>query len=200
MFSFASMSNSLSHSAGEHDASDIGRAKRRIEQVGILAQPDMQDALLRHRLAQPETARRACRARADAYVCLPLERPDYAGGIRSRAMAASMTGGRACPTALSRPAMKAAEHREALKADAIQPAQFAPTDPDDRRRGCRDRDTDRACRSSARPIACRVCRRRLPRRPPAHRSAARPRLPAGTEICLERSLHHLRSGQHVAGH
>ena len=36
--------------AGEHDASDIGRAEGRIEQVGILAQADVQNAVLRHGL------------------------------------------------------------------------------------------------------------------------------------------------------
>ena len=34
--------------AGEHDAPDIGRAESRIEQIGVLAQSDVQDALLRH--------------------------------------------------------------------------------------------------------------------------------------------------------
>ena len=35
--------------AGEHDAADIGRAERGIEQIGVLPQTDVQNALLRHR-------------------------------------------------------------------------------------------------------------------------------------------------------
>ena len=35
--------------AGKYDAADIGGAERRIEQIGILAQTDMQDAILRQR-------------------------------------------------------------------------------------------------------------------------------------------------------
>ena len=45
MLSFSSMSNSLSQNDGEHDAADIGARQGRIENVGILGEPDAQRGL-----------------------------------------------------------------------------------------------------------------------------------------------------------
>ena len=45
------MSNSLSHSAGEHDPADIGPRQRRVETVGVLAQRDAE-------MSAPRPARR----------------------------------------------------------------------------------------------------------------------------------------------
>ena len=42
MFSFSSMSNSLSHSAGEDDAADEGARQRRVEDVRVLGEADAQ--------------------------------------------------------------------------------------------------------------------------------------------------------------
>ena len=50
---------------------------------------------------------------------------DYAGGTRSRAMAASITARSSVPHSLSRPGLMPAKHREPLQADAVQPAQLA---------------------------------------------------------------------------
>ena len=45
MLAFSSMSNSLSHKRGEDDARGVGARQRRVEHVGIVAQPDAQMAL-----------------------------------------------------------------------------------------------------------------------------------------------------------
>ena len=45
MLRLSSMSNSLSHIDGEHDAADIGARGGRIEVVGILGEADAQMAL-----------------------------------------------------------------------------------------------------------------------------------------------------------
>ena len=59
MCSFSSMSNSLSHSAGEDDPADEGARQRRVEHVGVFGQADAQGLRRSGEGQQREQQRRA---------------------------------------------------------------------------------------------------------------------------------------------
>src|SRR5262249_38141136 len=72
--------------AGEHDAADIGGAEGGIEQIRVLAQADMQDAILRQRRRGKRYGAKQTECEPTHGGVLPGKAADYASGVRPRAI------------------------------------------------------------------------------------------------------------------